>query len=362
MKLIKKISFVVVFLLLVEFSYLRVDPLSFGFPFRSVVHNWENFPEEELPPSGPVSLEAIEVDSILLVCDALVILLIGIILVRYVPHIALVLVIQGCMLGSVAGGIIFLLSEISPESWITTGIALIVMLLLVPTTAYVSSLRHKRQKTAILLIAFVVVITCGYTCWLLDGLTDGFMEDIAFNLKVVLRVMVVVQIFTAECFVIMLLHKRVLSRFFLRRRRPASDVVQTKRQEPAKAIGVSGHKAAKIKWAALYVSVLAIILYVGWHFATLRKMRHDEWTILDAVDDVIERYNMPIETTYVFSYPQDSPRSHKAGWKVSFPVEIRVDDELRYQARISKNILIPWIQVEIHKTTTATLTDEHCEN
>jgi hypothetical protein len=56
------------------------------------------------------------------------------------------------------------------------------------------------------------------------------------------------------------------------------------------------------------------------------------------------------------------PKSLRAGWNISLPVEIRVDDESIYHARIRKNIFVPWIQVEIHKMIPSTQTNENREN
>jgi hypothetical protein len=90
----------------------------------------------------------------------------------------------------------------------------------------------------------------------------------------------------------------------------------------------------------------------------IKKMRDYDWMVFDAVDAATEHLNVPLEKGRTLSYLRDSSESIKAGWDVSLPVEIHVDDEHIYDGRYKKTIFIPWIQVELNKMAIATQIDE----
>ncbi len=114
-------------------------------------------------------------------------------------------------------------------------------------------------------------------------------------------------------------------------------------------------RKSTIKNSILYASLLAITIYVGYHFMTVRKLRHDEWLGFDAIESELEQLEVLLKgRTLLMKY---SSESFEAGWNASCRVEVKVDDENMYYAEVRKRLLIPWIQVEIYKKGTATQTD-----
>ena len=104
MGIVKKTALVIVFLLVAEFLYLDSNPLSSGLPFRSVQYKPDDLAGEGAP-SGQVGWATpFKVDPVLLACDVSVAVLLVLLLVRCVPSAVVVPVVQGCVLGSAAGG------------------------------------------------------------------------------------------------------------------------------------------------------------------------------------------------------------------------------------------------------------------
>jgi len=145
-----------------------------------------------------------------LVIDIFVLLFLGLMLVRCVPTAALVLMVKGCVLGSVTGGSRTWLNEVSSESWVSGAVLVIVIFALVPFAIYAFSLGHKWQKTTIIVISAVTVFSFWRSFILVDGLFDGFMEEgELLDPSMVLRLMAIIAVPAGECLVIMLLHRKV---------------------------------------------------------------------------------------------------------------------------------------------------------
>lgn len=363
MRIIKKAASALFLLFLIETLYLTLDissgsDFSFGLPFRSVKYRPDS------GHMGPLSEEewasGFKIDSHLFVIEILVALFLILLLVKCVPSSLLILMVQGYVLGILTGGLFFVLTEMLPESWLTVTLLFIVMLVLVPISIYVFSLRHKRQKTVILVISFVTLITFLRSFWVIEGLSDGVMEDFSFNLKVVLRFLVLFGILSADCFLVMLLHRKVLP--FLFRKKLSNKLTDTRELNVVQeSVGLSVRADMKItiKRAILYTSLLAITIYIGYHFDTIRKMRDEEgWLLLDAIDATLEKLDVSRHSGYSFGYMEQEPESLKGKWNVSIPAEIHVDDEHIYYVLIKKRFLVPWVQVEIDKMKGTTIKND----
>jgi len=182
MKIAKKTAFVVLLILLIEALYLQVDPISFGFPFRSIEYRTgditgtsESFIGEELPLG-------LDIEPILLVCDILFVILLILFLIQCMPSSVIVPLFQGCVFGLVAGVVVYYLEKVLSESWPSTIIAIFMTFLLTPFIIYILSLKNKRQKTAIFIISYTTVTTFYYSCTLLEALLNGTF-DVLTNLE-----------------------------------------------------------------------------------------------------------------------------------------------------------------------------------
>ncbi len=356
MRVVRKTAIVMVLLLVVEVLYLDDNPFSLGFPFRSVQYKSELLPGQTSPSAETGWLAAFRVDPILLVCDVSVAVLLVLLLVGCVPPAVLVPVTQGCVLGCVAGAVTFGLDGLLSEPWLSVAGALI-LLTIVPFGVYTLSLGRKHQKTVIVIIACATLPTCIRAGFVVDGLRDGVIDELPINLGAVLRFAALSGVLACLCFVLMVLHKRVLRAIWRKKRviPPAatvhSDIPQTAHPSEEQA-----GRRSKIRRAVLYTSLLVITLYVGWHFKTIRAMREDDFVVSDAIDSEFERLKVPFGV-YSFTSPKGDSELLKAGWNVSYQVEIRVNGKDTYVADIKKSILVPWIQVKIHKKENAAQTD-----
>jgi hypothetical protein len=355
MRIAHKTALVVLFLLLIEVLYLHVDPVSFGLPFRSVEYRSENITGTSWSWLGEEQPFGFNVEPILFVSDVLVVFFLSLLLIRCVPAGAIVPVVQGCVLGSVTGAAIFWLSQTLLESWLPTTVGLTLLFLIVPLIIYMLSLKHKLQKTNILVIAFTTVTTFGCASLLIEALSDGVDEGF-FNLGVVPRLLALTGVLAFACFVMMLLHKRVLP--ILLRKKKLNSLPESTAHNTAPKLARSPKQADRkstIKSSILYASLLAITIYVGYHFMTVRKMRHDEWLVFEAIESELEQLGFPLKGRILSM--ELNPESFEAGLNASCQAEVKVDDKNMYYAEIRKRLLIPWIQIEIYKKGTSTQTN-----
>lgn len=359
MRTTKEMAMAILLLVLVEALYVHIDGGSwragagtrflFGFPFRSVTYGTATGEKEPVPQTeSEVGLEA---DPILLASDATVALLLGFVLIQFVSTAALVSVVEGCVLGSVTGSTLSWLSEVSPESWVSGVVAVVVALALVPIAIYIFSLGHKRQKTIIMVISAVTVSAFCRSFFLVDGLFDGFMEsDALLDLSIVPRVGAVSVVPVCECFLIMLLHKKVFPESW--RKKQFNYARSGTEQESVAEITCNSDQrdsGTVVRRLASYMVLLAMPMYIGFHFWTLREMRNDPFCLSDAIWSELERREISLDSWHTESWPE----SPEIGWNASFVVEIAGNSTGTYYAHVSKHILIPWIQVSIEQTETA---------
>lgn len=359
MRTAKKTTLVILFILLIEILYLQVDPVSFGFPFRSVEYRSGDIPgisESWLGEELPLGLN---VEPILLVCDILVGILLALLLIQCCPLAVIVPLLQGCVLGSLIGAADFWLDKILLKFWLN--IWFIMMLVGVPVIIYRLSLKSKWQKTAILIISFTTVTTFFYSFALSQALVDS-AYGISSNLEEVLRLLILTCVYSFECFVLMLLHRKVLPLVLRKKQLNSSSEIMAHSAIP---VFTSGEEKAKrknkLKRAILYASLLVIPAYIGHHFMTVRKMRNDDCLVTEAIESKLEHLDIihyqHLETPN--EHPEIpmrigswsmvlEPESFDAGWNASFTTEVKVDNE-KFYTEIKKHFFIPWLQVEIHK-------------
>jgi hypothetical protein len=358
MKDTKKTVLVVLLILLIEALYLQADPISFGFPFRSVIYRTgisESFLGEELPLG-------FNVEPILLVCDILFVFLLALLLIQCFPLYIIVLLLQGFIFGLAAGGTVYFLDKVLPESLLSTMIAIFVIFLLTPLIIYILSLKNKRQKTAILIISFTTITTFYYSWTLLEALLDG-TYGVLYNWEVILRLMTFPFVPVFECFILMLLHKKLLPLILWNKK--IGSTSESMAQDAASLIESREEKTNRkllIKRAILYVSLLAITSYIGHHFVTVRKMYNDDLLVTDAIESKLERLNIihhhRLETSNkdpeipmkIASWSMElKPESFNGGLNASFTTEVEVNDE-KYYTKVKKHFFVPWLNVEIRKT------------
>jgi hypothetical protein len=287
------------------------------------------------------------VDPILLACDVSVAALLVLLLVRCVPPTVVIPLVQGCVLGTAAGAVAFGLDGILREPWFSV-IGALILFVGVPIAIYALSLGHKRQKTAIIVLACVALPACIRAGLVVEGLRDGSIDEMIFDPKHILILAASSGVLAGLCFLVMLLHKKVLPAIW-RKKRDALPAAAVHGDEP-QIVHSSGQTdgRVRIRRAALYTSLLAIVVYIGWHFWTIRTMREDDFAVSDAIDAEFERLKVPLEG-YSMTFPQGDSELLKAGWNVFFQVEVLVDHKTTYEAEIKKSILVPWIQVKMHK-------------
>ena len=108
-----------------------------------------------------------------------------------------------------------------------------------------------------------------------------------------------------------------------------------------------------VKKIIVFSAIGIILLYLGFHFYTIKKMKNDNEYIIDVIlnhfeDQVI--YTESINTSG-FSFITISP-SLKTGLNALYQSELRVNGKDMYYVELRKNIFIPWIQVEQYKLGT----------
>jgi hypothetical protein len=350
----KKIVLVILLILLIEALCLQVDPISFGIPFRSIEYRTrisESFLGEELPLG-------LSIEPILLICDISIAFLLALILIQCVPSFIIVPMLQGCLLGTLIGVTDFWLDKILPTRWLNFWYIMLVVI--VPVIIYRLTLKRKWQKIAILIISFTTVTTYPYSFAILQAVVDN-ASGISSNFEEVLRLLTLTCVFSFECFVLIFLHRKVLSLVW--RKKLLKSPSETA-EDKAIPVVVEAEKAGQkntLKRAILYASLFVIPSYIGHHFKTVRKMRNDDRLVMEAIESKLERLDiLHYENVEIPNEPNGvpgkivswgmelEPESFNAGWNTSFTTEVRVDDE-KFYTKVRKQFLVPWLQVEIHK-------------
>jgi len=168
MRTMKKTVFVVLLILLIEVLYIQVDPVSFGFPFRSVEYRAEDIVGAPLYWAGEELLFGFNVEPILLVCDILVAFLLALILIQCVPSFIIVSLFQGCILGFVISPVACWCAETISEPLLSI-ILIPLLFVLTPLIIYLLSLRNQRQNTAIITISFMTATTVCFAVFLIGA-------------------------------------------------------------------------------------------------------------------------------------------------------------------------------------------------
>jgi len=353
MRTTKKTALVVLFLLLIEVLYLQIDPVSFGFPFRSVEYRAvdisgapRSWADEELP-------FGFNIEPMLLVSDILFVLLLALLLIQCVPPSVIMPLLQGCVLGSVIATSDYWLNKILSESLLSTIMGSLIFFLLLPIIIYILTLKSKWHKTSILIISFTTMTTSFYALVLLEVLLDG-THWILSNLQIVLRLIAFSCIFACESFVLMFLHKKVLPLVLRKKRLKSSSEIVDNTVPLIASDEKKANRKITLKRAILYVSLLVIPTYIGHHFMMVRKLRNDDLLFFEAIESKLERLNIPqykrLEEPVKGSIRSMmvTPKSFDPGWIASCRAEVEVGNE-KFSAEIRKHVFIPWLQVEIHK-------------
>jgi hypothetical protein len=149
-----------------------------------------------------------------------------------------------------------------------------------------------------------------------------------------------------ECLTIMLLHKKVFPASW---RKKQSEYLWTgaEQEGPLTYSSDKTYNSRVVREAILYAMLLAITLYIGFHFSILRRMREDDMLLFDKIASELERMTVPLEGGIVISI--DEHLDLEASLVVSCQAKVNPSGETPYCAIIRKHILIPWIQVDIEE-------------
>jgi hypothetical protein len=356
MELAKKVAMAALLLLIVEVLYVDIDPVSVGFPFRSVQLAYPTpghtltLVEESTAPG------AVRMEPILLIIDVSVAIMLGLLIVGCVPAGVIVRFAGGSALGTIAGAAVAFLLEVLPESLALEIFALIIILVFVPLAIYTIALGHRWQKCLIVIVSGVTVLTFWRGLFLVEGFSDGLMDDGAgLNVPTALRLLALSAVPICECLVIGLLHKKCFPTSW-RKNRPAGRAFSPEKQaRPGFSLGSDKlSRGRTVRRAVLCTVGLAVAIYVGAHFSTLRKMREDPFFLSNAIFSEFERREMLVRN---FSEESRS-ESPGAGWNTCFRIEMVVNGDNTHYAQVSKHILIPWVRVKIHEAKDSFQLDE----
>ena len=330
-----------------------------GLPFRSVEYATPYY-GATFPPDHPEigQLQAgLKVQPVLLVCDVLAAVLLGLLLLMWIPAAVIVMLVQGCVLVTATGAAIFFLDEALSGSWISNTFGFLVLFALIPLGVYLLSLKHSRTNMAIIVLGFVTILTLVRAGVLTEALVSGSGPAIEPKelVRVPLRIAVVVGILVCECFILKLLHRKlgpVLSRKEQAANLQASTTSNSDLQ-PASCSAETPVSASK-KGLILCIALLVLTLYVGYHFMMVRKMRRDEHLVHNAILSKLSHLAKRLDDKSPMVSMQIITQALEGGLEASYQAGVLVNDEDIYYVAVKKSILVPWMQTETYKLGTPT--------
>lgn len=346
MELAKKVAMAALLLLIVEALYVDIDPVSIGFPFRSVQLAYPT-PGHALTLVGEDTSGSVRMEPILFIIDVSVAIMLALLMVGCVPADVIVRVAGGSVLGTIAGAAVAFLLEVLPGSLALEIFAIIIILVFVPLAIYTIVLGHRWQKSLIVIVSGVTVLTFWRGLFLVEGFSDGVMEDgAALDVPKALCLLAFSAVPICECLVIGLLHKKCFPTSW-RKNRPDARAVRPEKQARPKFSLRSDQlsRGRTVRRAVLCTVGLAVAIYAGAHFSTLRKLREDPFFLSDAIFSEFERREMLVQNFSIESRSE----SRGAGWNTCFRIEMVVNEDNIHYAQVSKQILIPWVRVKIRE-------------
>lgn len=372
MRMLKKILTVMILLLILEIIYIHVEGtsypydggehwtrrLSIGFPFHSVEYTIHDF-KDILEPSHPAQWEweaGLNIYSYLFIIDVLFAILIFIIL-TFVSEFWIYKFLKASLMGLAAALLLFTIDNtigyneyiLKLYDFIIISIMVIVGLFLA-VAIYKLSLMNKHQNFAIISLSIISITTTMYFSYFIVGLSSGGEDDINEKFLFALATIIVIGVFIGICFTLKFFHK-----LSLRKKRNIDSNENLAHKTNTVIIDSLEHDGWSkfVKKIIVFSAIGIILLYLGFHFYTIKKMKNDNEYIIDVIlnhfeDQVI--YTESINTSG-FSFITISP-SLKTGLNALYQSELRVNGKDMYYVELRKNIFIPWIQVEQYKLGT----------
>jgi hypothetical protein len=335
--------------------------LSAGFPFRSIEYTR---PDGDTPSTGSASKDAesdagVRVERPLLVCDAFAMALIGVLLAALVLPATRAALAAEVMVGVVAGALALGLGD-SPmfsRSWLSVGIGIVLLLVVIPLSVCALSERHKHPNV------FLVVLSCvggwafmraGFiTVAVLDG--DSMFLESPQQWRRWLGFAVFSIVLIGVPFVMRLFGTRVPRRLFQRRRIvPPPQAAELCAECNIVSSAKVGRNAKRR--IAVAATLLAATLYVGEHFAVVRDLRDDDfraYLIADtAIDAKLGEPTQPLAGTAIRQVRMTVSTSFRGGINARYQEAVLVNDQDICYVSVEKHLLIPWVHVEVFRIGT----------
>jgi hypothetical protein len=336
----------------VEGGERKLTRLSFGFPFRSIEWTtaglddvlYEGHPERDKWDAG------VKMRPPLVVCDLLVAVLVAVLLVTLVPVTVLAWLAQAAAVGLTVGALVSYLDAISPRIWPPLVVLVTGLFLVGPAVTYGLSKRaHHPVLTAILstLVMLVAFLRGGM---MMEGVT--IEAELVEWVRVLVLLAVAAVVIAGECLLVRLLDRKVLP--ILARGRGADDARMEQSPLHLQSRHPPGSDGMKLnrRWILVCVGLLLATLYVGHHFVMVEVLEAGAFSDQDR--DAVNRL--------VFSEFMASAvaagdgmsgvtitgitESFDGGLKAVYRLRAVVNREDMYDITVTKNILIPWYQLE----------------
>ena len=335
--------------------------LSTGFPFRCLEYRR---PDGGTPDTGSAAENGegdagVRVERPLLVCDALAMALLGVLLVALVLPATRVALTTEVMAGVVVAGALALGLGDSPmfsRSWLSVGIGIVLLLVVIPLSVCALSERHKHPNV------FLVVLSCAggwafmragfITVAALDG--DSMFLEPPDRLRFWLVFTGISIVLVAVSFIMRPFGKRVL-RHSLRWSRIAPPQALELCSECHNISSATLERNAR-RWIAVAATLLAATLYAGEHFAVVRDLRDDDFRaflIADtAIDAKLGEPTQPLVGTAIRQVRMTVSSSFRGGINARYQEAVLVNDQDICYASVEKHLLIPWVHVEVFRIGT----------
>ena len=334
--------------------------LSAGFPFRCIEFkrpDWDTTYTAGASKDGESSV-SVSVERPLLVCDALAIVLLGVLLAALVLPATRVALATEVMVGVVAGALALGLGD-SPmfsRSWLSVGIGIVLLLVVIPLSVCALSERHKHPNV------FLVVLSCAggwaflragfITMMALDG--GSLYVEPPDRLRFWLVFTGISIVLVAMSFIMRPFGKRVL-RHSLRWSRIAPPQALELCSECHNISSATLERNAR-RWIVVAVTLLAATLYVGEHFSVVRDLRDDDFRaflIADtAIDAKLGEPTQPLVGTAIRQVRMTVSSSFRGGINARYQEAVLVNDQDICYASVEKHLLIPWVHVEVFRIGT----------
>jgi hypothetical protein len=245
------------------------------------------------------------------------------------------------------------------QSWLLTGLGIVLLLVAIPLSICALSKRHKHPNIFLVILSCVgggALMRAGFiTAAALNG-ESMFLEP-PEQLRFWLGFAGISVVLIGLSLVMRLFGRRVLRSLFQRHRIVAPLQVSNLCPECNPISSAKRQKDVRRWMAVAAPTLLAATLYVGEHFAVVRDLRNDalstgigrtEMMILAELEKLTE----PLVGRARAQIMETVSSSFRGGINARYQRAILVNGEDLCYASFEKNLLIPWVQVEVFRMGT----------